>query len=121
MTACAPIDHPVFDCDVYDCPCGHMYGMHEYRHVDGKMIIDRCTECSGLSRSAVLAAKSYLWFARGTPPSSRQLLACATIVVGVELDRMKERIEASIAAALLYGLTFTADERLARPWETRKE
>ena len=44
----APTMH-AFDIDIYDCPCGHMYGDHEYiwcRGVDDrKMEIVRCTKC----------------------------------------------------------------------------
>jgi len=45
---CAPPAHPAFDYDIYDCPCGHMYGDHEYRYVERKMVIDSCVSCSEL-------------------------------------------------------------------------
>jgi hypothetical protein len=44
---CAPPTHAAFDIDVYDCPCGHMYGDHDYgrRKPGGTMVIDHCTVC----------------------------------------------------------------------------
>lgn len=47
-SSCAPPAHPAFDYDIYDCPCGHMYGDHEYRYVERKMVIDGCVSCSEL-------------------------------------------------------------------------
>ncbi len=49
--ACAPPTHHAFDIDIYDCPCGHMYGDHDYRwlstavHPQKTMIIVGCTMC----------------------------------------------------------------------------
>ena len=47
----APPTHPAFDIDIYDCPCGHPYGDHDYRWAEsfssptGLMIIDHCVAC----------------------------------------------------------------------------
>lgn len=46
--SCAPPSHPAFDLDIYDCPCGHMYGDHEYHYVERKMVIDHCVSCKEL-------------------------------------------------------------------------
>jgi hypothetical protein len=46
---CTPPTHHAFDIDIYDCPCGHMYGDHEYRWTGGNdhvMEISQCNECS---------------------------------------------------------------------------
>jgi hypothetical protein len=42
---CAPPTHYAFDIDIYDCPCGHMYGDHEYRSISGNLEIVRCVTC----------------------------------------------------------------------------
>lgn len=50
---CSPPTIEPFDIDVYDCPCGHAYGEHEYEwmgHAAGpphkrEMRIIRCTRC----------------------------------------------------------------------------
>ena len=43
--ACAPPTHDAFDIDIYDCPCGHMYGDHDYRWVNNTMVIVHCETC----------------------------------------------------------------------------
>ena len=48
MKPCAPPTHDAFDIDVYDCPCGHMYGDHDYRwgkREDGTMGVMRIVRC----------------------------------------------------------------------------
>ena len=45
MTSCAVPTEFYFDVDVYDCPCGHMYGSHEYKYDRGLMIIMKCQDC----------------------------------------------------------------------------
>ena len=43
---CKAPSFPAFDIDVYDCPCGHSYGDHDYgRHANGDMKINHCTQC----------------------------------------------------------------------------
>lgn len=51
QAACSPPTHGAFDIDIYDCPCGHMYGDHDYRWTGGNdhgnaMDIAKCNECS---------------------------------------------------------------------------
>lgn len=52
--SCAPPTHHAFDIDIYDCPCGHMYGDHEYNwlrtaiHPEKAMIIISCEKCSAV-------------------------------------------------------------------------
>jgi hypothetical protein len=48
---CAPPTHHAFDIDIYDCPCGHMYGDHDYQWTGGNdhgnvMDIAKCNKCS---------------------------------------------------------------------------
>jgi hypothetical protein len=50
QAACAPPTHYAFDIDIYDCPCGHMYGDHDYRLTGGNdhgkmMDIVKCSTC----------------------------------------------------------------------------
>ena len=50
QAACAAPTHHAFDIDIYDCPCGHMYGDHEYRWTGGNdhgnvMDIVKCSTC----------------------------------------------------------------------------
>ena len=53
---CSPPTHHAFDIDIYDCPCGHMYGDHDYRwlrtaiHPEKAMIIIRCETCEAASK-----------------------------------------------------------------------
>lgn len=43
---CQPAEyHRVFDIDVYDCPCGHPYGSHDYGTMGGLMLITACLDC----------------------------------------------------------------------------
>lgn len=44
---CMPPTYYAFDIDIYDCPCGHIYGNHDYKWLDpeGIMIIAGCTVC----------------------------------------------------------------------------
>lgn len=48
--------HRAFDIDIYDCPCGHMYGAHEYSwlgtavHPEKAMVIVRCETCDAATR-----------------------------------------------------------------------
>lgn len=50
--ACSPpsLDEyrATFDIDIYDCPCGHMYGDHDYQHCNGTMVLGKCNECARL-------------------------------------------------------------------------
>jgi hypothetical protein len=52
--ACAPPTHHAFDIDIYDCPCGHMYGDHDYSwlstavHPEKAMLIVRCEKCGSV-------------------------------------------------------------------------
>jgi len=48
---CEPPDFETFDIDVHDCPCGHMYGDHDYEYVDGKMHIAECLNCPADGRT----------------------------------------------------------------------
>ena len=51
---CSPPTHHAFDIDIYDCPCGHMYGDHEYTwlstavHPEKAMVIIRCEKCGSV-------------------------------------------------------------------------
>ena len=51
---CSPPTHHAFDIDIYDCPCGHMYGDHEYTwlrtaiHPEKAMVIIRCETCGSV-------------------------------------------------------------------------
>lgn len=48
---CKEPDFEVFDWDVYECPCGHLYGHHDYHCTSrvpghlGRMVIERCLKC----------------------------------------------------------------------------
>ena len=42
---CKVPDFETFDIDVHDCPCGHLYGDHEYDYKGPRMIIERCLRC----------------------------------------------------------------------------
>lgn len=69
---CRPFTGQAFDCDVYDCPCGHGYGLHGY-HYDkqGIMVVHVCSACSGTLATLEIAecpcghghdAHYYKWF-----------------------------------------------------------
>ena len=42
---CAPPTLHAFDIDIYDCPCGHMYGDHDYMTVNGEIVALNCNRC----------------------------------------------------------------------------
>lgn len=44
---CRPFTGNVFDVDVYDCPCGHIYGVHDYYYDQHGMQVNSCSGCSG--------------------------------------------------------------------------
>ncbi len=46
MSACSPPTEHHFDVDMHDCPCGHLYGHHDYEYdAAGVMVILRCDKC----------------------------------------------------------------------------
>lgn len=57
QAACAPPTHNAFDIDIYDCPCGHMYGDHDYSwlstavHPEKTMVIVCCESCGSVPQA----------------------------------------------------------------------
>lgn len=62
MSACAWTAEAdaAFDPDIYDCPCGHSYGVHEVVEMarDGKPPVMTCASCEDVPRLVKLAEEA---------------------------------------------------------------